>query len=151
MFGKLKSKDNSIEKSLPVGTYVHGIKVEKLPIGRYLKAINSIQNLPELLLKSCFPGMKPEEVLTMVKALDEDMLYQMMGQLVKVVPEQFLRLIAELIGADYDKIVNGLTPKELFEVLKAVWEVNEGSDFFRQIKAALGTVDLTKVATGFKS
>jgi len=127
--------NKSISLSIPQESTLHGVRIKKLPIGRYLKAIQTIKNLPELLLKSCFPGQKPDQVLGSLKELNEDTLYQMVGQLIQVAPEQFLRLVAELIEADYDHIVDNLTPKELFEVLKAFWEVNDTTDFFAQIKA----------------
>ena len=136
MFRIIK-KDKSLEKSLPQGHYVHGVRIEKLPIGRYLKAMAAVQNLPELILKGCFPGMKPEEVMAQLNALDEELVYQLMGRLLKVAPEQILLLISELIQVDFNKLLNELTPKELWDVLKAFWELNDMDSFFREAKAAL--------------
>lgn len=134
---RLLRKDKSIEASLPQSHYVHGVKIKKLPIGRYLKAIAAVQNLPEIVLKGCFPGMKPEEVMAQLNGLDEDMIYQLMGRLLKVAPEQIILLIAELIQVDFNKILNELSPKELWDILKAFWEVNDLDSFFCEAKAAL--------------
>lgn len=132
-FALSSKKDKSIALSLPADGILHGIKIQKLPIGRYLKALNVVKNLPELLLKECFPGMKPDEVLTKMKQLNEDSLYEILGRLVQVVPEQFFRLISEIVDTDYETVI-ALSPKELFDVLNAFWQVNDMSDFFAQIK-----------------
>lgn len=141
-------KDKSIPLSLPDDGILHGIKIQKLPIGRYLKALNTVRNLPELLLKECFPGMKPDEVLAKMKQLDEDSLYDILGRLVQVVPEQFFRLIAELVETDYETVI-ALTPKELFDVLYAFWQINDMTDFFAQIKSLVVRINpLQKVSSG---
>lgn len=135
-----RKTDKSIAISLPNEGHLHGIKIKKLPLGAYIKAIGTVKNLPEILLRNCFPDMKPDEVIATMKTLDQDALYAMLGRLLTVVPEQFLRLIADLIDADYDHLLNNLSPKELFEVLCAFWEVNDTTDFFNQIRAFLPKV-----------
>lgn len=144
-------RDKSIHMSVPQEYELHGVRIWKLPNGQYLKAIQACNNLPELLLKTCFPEYKPEQVLEELKTLNEDTLYQILGRLVQFVPDQFFRIISDLTAADYDYLVNELTPKETFEVLKAFWEMNDMSDFFQQIKVALmGSVALKKSKFGFK-
>jgi hypothetical protein len=149
MFGFRKT-DKSISVSLPADGHLHGVKIKKLPIGAYIKAIGVIKNLPEILLKNCFPDQKPAEVMESLKSLDQESLYAMLGRLMQVVPEQFLHLVAELIDTDYDHLVNDLTPKELFEVLRAFWEVNDTTDFMDQIKKLWPKVKLPGTNTGFK-
>lgn len=145
-------KDKSISMSLPQEYELHGVRIWKLPNGQYLKALQACNNLPELLLKNCFPGMKPDQVVEELKALNEDTLYQILGRLIQFVPEQFFRLLADLTGADYEHLVNKLTPKETLEVIQAFWEMNDMRDFFHQIKAALlGNAVLKKSKFGFKN
>jgi len=146
--------DKSINLSLPQDYELYGIRIRKLPIGSYLKAVQTVRNLPELLLKQCFPGMKPDEVLNRLKSLDESALYEILGRLLTVVPEQFLRLVAELLEADYEHLLK-LSPKELLDVFTALWKANEMKDFFGQIKALLGPeatlMNLAKKqSTGFR-
>lgn len=54
MFKRFSNRDKGIALSLPVDAVLHGIKVKKLPIGQYLKAQNTVKNLPEVLLRTCF-------------------------------------------------------------------------------------------------
>ncbi|KGE20629.1 hypothetical protein [Paenibacillus wynnii] len=131
-------RDKSITASLPQDQMLHGIKVKKLPLGQYIKALHAIENLPEIMLKELFPGMKPDQVLDKLKAIDEDTVYQLVSRLLRVVPEQFLRLVAELIDTEFEHLQDNLTPKELLEVLRAFWAVNDMTDFFVQIKMMMG-------------
>lgn len=135
---KLKDKNRSVETSIPRGYTLHGITIKKLPNGQYFKAIQTMENLPEIILKQCFPSMKPDQVIEQLKVVDENMIYGMISKLIRVVPEQFLRLIAELIDTDYEYLRDELSPKETFDVLKAFWEVNDYTDFFGEIKRLMG-------------
>lgn len=136
-FGK-KTSSGSVEASIPMSYQLNGITIKKLPNGQYFKALAAIENLPEIILKQCFPNMKPHEVLEQLKTVNEDMIFSMISRLLRVVPEQFLRLIAELIDAEYEYLRDELSPKETFDVLKAFWEVNDYSDFFADIKKMMG-------------
>jgi len=147
---KLRKTDKSISMSLPADGNLHGVRVKKLPVGAYIKAIGTIKNLPEILLKNCFPDQKPDEVVESLKKLDQEALYAMLGRLIQVVPEQFIRLVAELIDSDYEHLIS-LTPKELLEVLRAFWEVNDTTDFFDQIKALWGKVRKPAMNSGSKA
>ncbi|MNW27571.1 hypothetical protein D3C74_43700 [compost metagenome] len=151
MFGLGKKQESSITTSIPTSSTVHGITVRKLPIGQYLKALHIAENLPEIIMKECFPAMKPLEVLDQLKNVDEQALYSLVSRLIRVVPEQFLRLVAELIEADYEHLINELTPKELLDVLLAFWKANDLTDFFGILKKILPTSSpLNPLSTGYK-
>lgn len=142
--------DSSVEMSIPRERVLHGVVIKKLPIGKYLSAMQTLNNLPEILLKTCFPDMRPDEVIESMKTIDQDTLYGMLGRLLQVVPEQLFRVIADLTDADYDHIVGNLSPKELFEVLLAFWEANDLTDFIKLIKSVV--MSKAKAAsTGFKA
>ncbi|MFD3260838.1 hypothetical protein ACE3MQ_19780 [Paenibacillus lentus] len=135
---KFKAKNNSVQTSIPQSYTLHGVVIKKLPNGQYFKAIQTMENLPEIILKQCFPNMKPDQVIEQLKSVDESMIYGMISKLLRVVPEQFLRLIAELIDTEYEYLRDELSPKETFDVLKAFWEVNDYTDFFAEIKKMMG-------------
>lgn len=135
MFGK---KDKSSSLSLPRSYTLHGVEIKKLPTGQYIKALQTLENLPRIILEELFPNMQFEEILSKVKEIDEDLIWQLITKLMRIAPEQFFRLVSELIDADYDHLVNKLTPKENLEVIMAFWKANEMSDFLEQLKTMLG-------------
>ena len=48
-------KSKSTKMTLPKTKKVHGIKIKKEPIGRYLECMGELQGLPAALLEACFP------------------------------------------------------------------------------------------------
>jgi hypothetical protein len=131
---KMFKTNDATALSIPHDFGLHGIKIRKLPIGQYLKALDSIKNLPEILLKECFSGMDSCEIINKLKSLNEDSLIELAGTLIKTIPEQALKFIATLLGCSFEKLRDEVTPKELLDILKEFWKVNDMSDFFTDIK-----------------
>lgn len=120
--------------SLSLGKTIHGVVIRKLPNGAYIKALNAIQDMPEVILKGCFPGMSPDEILEEFKNITADMLPVLAGKLLANVPEQFLKFISELAEIPLDKLMNELSPKETLDILEAMWELNDLTDFFKKLR-----------------
>jgi hypothetical protein len=141
-------------KSLPKKSNVHGIEIKKLPLGAYLDAIDSMKNLPEILLKNSFPGLTPDDIMDKFKTLSSDTLLELAGNLLVTVPEQALRFIATLIGVEYKRLrddpeigLNGIK-----EILKEFWKVNDMQSFFGDLGRALQNSKLMKqMLNGSKS
>lgn len=128
-----KTKDAS-DLSMPKAKTIHGVEIRRLPNGAYIKALNSIQDMPEIILKGCFPGMNPDDILEQFQNITVDMLPVLLGKLLANVPEQFLRFISELTEIPFEKYMNELTPKETLDILEAMWELNDLTDFFKKLK-----------------
>jgi len=133
-------------KSIPLTKTIHGIEIKKLPLGAYLDAIDSIKNLPDILIKNVFPGSTPDQVLKKLQSLNADMLLEMAAGLLVTVPEQSLRFISRLIGVEYERLrddqaigLNGLK-----DILKEFWEINDMSSFFKDVGQALKSSQLMK-------
>lgn len=132
---------NLFRKSIPQSKTVHGIEIRKLPLGAYLDAIDSIKNLPEILLKNSFPGLNPDEVLGKFKTMNQDMLMELAGNLLATVPEQALRFIAKLIGVEYEKLrddpeigLNGIK-----NIMVEFWQINDMGSFFQDVWRVIQT------------
>jgi hypothetical protein len=136
MFNFKKDKDR-VGLSIPQERELYGIKIRKLYIGEYLKALNVIKNLPEILLKDIFPGADLDELFDKFKNMDENLLFEITGKMIVIIPEQMLKLIASLLDCEYEYIRDNLTPNELLEVVMAVWEINDFSPFFTNFKKIL--------------
>lgn len=133
-------------KSIPQSKIIHGIEIKKLPLGAYLNAIDSIKNLPEILLSKSFPGLTPNQVLEKFKKMDEDMLIEVAGNLLVSVPEQALRFIAALIGVEYERLrddpdigLNGIK-----DIIKEFWRANDLKNFFNDVRRAISQSSLMK-------
>ena len=133
IFEKIIKKDASTV-SVPLEQELYGVKIRKLPNGQYIKALNTFQNLPEILLEACFPGMKSDKVMEELQALDSDKLLIMAGKLIQVIPEQFLKLISNLLDIPFEKLMYELAPNETVEILQAFWEKNDLANFFVTLK-----------------
>ena len=48
--------------------------------------------------------------------------------------------LSNLTGIDEDKMRNELTPKELIEIVKEFWKMNELESFFDQMKPIITTI-----------
>lgn len=133
--------------SIPIENELHGVKIRKLPNGQYIKALNTVQNLPQLIIKGCFPGQELDEIVTFFtdpNNINTDNILAIAGKLLTVVPEQFLKLVSVLLDIPIEKLTDGLTPNETLEILKAYWEVNDMSPFFENLKKIMMGNNLMK-------
>lgn len=133
------NKNDAVAISLPIEKEIYGIKIRKLPIGQYIQAINSLKNLPEILLKEAFPNMGVDEIIQKLKTLNEDSLIELAGNLMKTIPEQALKFVSVLLDCDYKKLYNEVSPKELLEILKEFWKVNDMTNFMIDLKGMVMT------------
>lgn len=152
--GFFNKKIDASEISVPMENELYGVKIRKLPNGQYIKALNAVQNLPQLIIKGCFPGQELDEILTIFtdpNNINTDNILALTGKLLAAVPEQFLKLISVLLDIPVEKLTNELTPNETLEILKAFWEVNDMSPFFENLKKIVTGSNLMKSLTSGQS
>ncbi len=134
-----KNKD-ATERSIPVLKTLHGVQIKKLPNGAYITALNKIQDMPETIIKGCFPGQDVDDIMKFFENINSDNLVVLAGKLLANVPEQFLKFVSELTDIPYDVLMNKLTPSETLDILEALWGLNDLGHFFtRLIKKAVGS------------
>jgi len=140
-------------KSIPKSKIIHGIEIKKLPLGAYLDAIDSIKNLPEILLEKSFPGLTPDQVLNKFKSMDQDMLIQVASNLLVTIPEQALRFIAKLIGTEYEVLRNDskIGLNGIKDIIKEFWKINDMQSFFKDVWKALQGSLMKQTNTGSKN
>lgn len=129
------SRDKSVNMSEPEERVVHGIVVRKLPIGRYVKFLQTTNNLASFLLGDVFPGAENVSgLIAEIMALDRAALFDVLGKLIVSVPDKVCTLAAELLDVDPDVVCN-LSPTELTDVLLAFEEKNDLSSFFTNVRS----------------
>lgn len=139
-----RKADKSARMSLPKAKAVHGVEIKKVPIGRYIAAIKDMEELPALIVQECFPGKSLEGILASLREVDQAEVIALVSRLLVVAPAHAVRAICGIIGADEQDVLERLTPKELADVVREFWVLNDMSDFFADVwgllKRALPTL-----------
>lgn len=143
-------RDKSVKVTLPETKMVHGVEIKKVPVGRYINALKKQEELPAVILDTCFPGKSIDEIAAMFMSADRDTIIYVAGRLLASAPELAVSILCEIIGLDYEHTINTYTPTELLDIATAFWEVNDLSDFFKRAWALIKEKLLT-LTTGFKN
>jgi hypothetical protein len=128
------TKTDASQISVPIDKEIYGVKIRRLPNGAYIKALNTVQNLPEILLEACFPGMPADDILAELQSLNSEKLLIMAGRLIQVIPEQFLKIVSELLDIPFEILMDKLTPAETLIILEEYLNANDLTSFFESMK-----------------
>ena len=130
--------------SLPKTKTIHGVEIRKMPCGKYFEALQTLKDLPEDFLKELSDNeqeFKLSEMFTMENIMT------LVTRLLIILPDFTFKFLSKLMDVDEETMKNELTPKELLDVVKAFWELNELESFFDQMKSI---VDKISTLIGFK-
>lgn len=145
-----KTKSASTDMSLPKGKIVHGIEIKKVPVGKYLSAMRELEDLPAKIIKDLFPGMSLEAIMSTFTGATDETVINLALTLLRVAPEHAIDALATILNIDKDKIKNELTPKELCDVVKAFWEMNDMTAFFGDVSGLIKKL-LPTLTTGSRN
>lgn len=153
----LFKKDKSISMSIPKSYTLHGVTITKLPIAKYIAVLREINDLPSLLLGELFPeGSNLNDSFERLQNLDRSTTLALIGRLLKVVPEEFCKILSQLLNIPEERLLdvnceNPLSLSELAEIIEAFWKVNDMSDFLMTVQSLSRKAAPTrsKVNTGF--
>ena len=130
----LFKKVSSLKISAPKDKTLYGVRVRKLPIGKYIRLLHAAEELPQLLIGKAFPGQNIGEIMRYLKNLNKDNFIDLITRLLAVVPEELMKLVSELLDIPQERLLEdtpyALSPKELLEIISEFWELNDMSDFF---------------------
>lgn len=141
----MATKSNEI-KSLPKVVNLYGVEIEKKPCGKYFEALQSLKDLPEDFIKELSDNeqdFKISEMFTIENIMN------LVVKLIIILPNFTFNFLSKLMNIDRDILENQLTPKELLEIIKKFWEINELESFFEQMKPIIMKMNLTSLI-GFK-
>lgn len=130
-------RNTSANISMPKPKTVHGIEVKKVPIGVYLDAMREIESLPMDILQDLFPGKTMTEVIAELMTLTDTGMANIITRLLKVAPEYIITMLSVILGVDKARIRDYLTPKEVCDVFKEYWAMNDMSGFFADVSGLL--------------
>lgn len=150
-------KDKSIHMSIPKSYELYGVTIRKLPIAKYIAVLREVNDLPSLLLGELFPeGSNLNDSLERLQNLDRSTTLALIGRLLKVVPEEFCKILSQLLNIPEERLLdvnckNPLSLSELAEIIEAFWKVNDMSDFLMTVQSLSRKAAPTrsKANTGF--
>lgn len=136
-----KSNENL---SLPKTKRIHGVEIKKMPCGKYFETLQTLKNLPEDFIKE-LTEEKKEFKLSEMMTLEG--ITELIVKLLIILPDFTVSFLSSLTDIDEDKIRNELSPKELVDIIKEFWEINELESFFVQMKSMMSKI---MMLIGFK-
>lgn len=141
---------NSVDVSLPKARRVRGYLIERMPIGRFLQAAQTLDNLPGEVLAKLFPDR--EDAALALRTLDKNGLLTLCARAFTVLPWQALELFAQLSGLDAEKLQSdpAVGLDGLMEMVNAWLEVNNIENFIAAARELAGRARAAMTGPGCK-
>lgn len=134
--------------SLPKVEEVHGVEIKKMPCGKYFEAIELLKEMPTRFIEELEKEFKRDnEDFKLSSLMTKDNFMILVSKMLSVIPNFAIKMLAKLLDVKETKIRNELTPKELADIIKKFWEINELESFFDQTKSAMAKI---MMLVGFK-
>lgn len=140
-FGLYKKRErgrDSYSMSRPVKQNVHGITVEKAPVGRYIDFSRRLPNIVMEVLDATFPDMKPDDILHLLSGASRDpaVIRDLITRLLSVAPDKLMDVLSGIMDVPKEKLL-ALPPADLMDVMEAFWKLNDYTDFFQRARRAM--------------
>lgn len=130
------AKSNEM-KSLPKAKTIYGVEIEKKPCGKYFEALQTLKDLPEDFIKELSDNGQDFELSEMFTV---ENIMTLITRLLIILPDFTFNFLSKLMEIDRDVLENQLTPKEVLDIIKEFWEINELESFFDQVKPILSKI-----------
>lgn len=142
----------STKLSTQTGRMVRGHEVRRLPLGEYLRAIDAVREMPESVMKACFPGLDAEGILRYLRAMDKNTLMALVVRMLGIVPHEAVRLLAILTGIDEETLLTdpAIGLDGAAEMVEAFWELNGIENFMQAAERMAAKVKAIRAMVGSK-
>lgn len=118
-------------KSLAKTIKKYGVEIKKMPCGKYFEALQTLKDLPEDFIKELSDNgqdFKLSEMFTVENIMT------LITKLLIILPDFTFNFLSKLMDIDRETLENQLTPKEMLDIVKDFWTINELESFFVQMK-----------------
>lgn len=124
---------SAVTLSLPREKQVRGYTIRRMPIGQFLMALQTLQQLPGETLELLLPGLTPGSLLSRFKMLTAQELKEMAVRLLTVLPGYGISLLARLMGVEESRLLQdeAVGLDGLMEMLECWMELNGIENFIR--------------------
>lgn len=129
-------KDNSLNISSPRSYMLHGVKIHKLTVAKYVEWLKIADDLPTILFENAFPDCEnAAQLIEQITKLDKKTMLLLVSRLLTTVPTEVCNLLADLFEFDPKRLLDkdapdALTLNELMDIIIAFIKINDYSDFF---------------------
>jgi len=144
---------NSAALSVKCSETVRGYEVKRLPLGEYLRVMEAIREMPETVMKVCFPQMDAMQMLGRLREIDAQGLTELLLRAMDVVPDEAIKLLGMITGIPADALYAdpAIGLDGMMELLEAFWRLNGIENFMRAAGRLAAKLQKTRERTGFKS
>ena len=124
---------DAVTLSLPREKRVRGYVIRRMPIGQFLMALRTLQELPGEALELLLPGLTPGSLLSRFRALTAQELKEMAVRLLTVLPGYGISLLSRLMGVEEQELLQdeAIGLDGLMEMLECWMELNGIGNFIR--------------------
>ena len=128
-------RDKSVKRSAAMPIILHGVKIKKLPVAKYLAAIEAMSAPISTLLYRLFPGMSGRQLTAFLAKMTDTEVRSAVSRIITKAPAEAVRIIGQLLDIPDHRLFDedaddALTLNQLLDIVEAAWRVNDLSDFF---------------------
>ena len=128
--------NKSVQLSIPKSKTVRGYEIKRLPLGKYLQIVETINDLPQELMHAAFPGKTEMQAIAELKILTTDGIPALFLKLATAMPARAMQLISLATNVPEEKLLEdeNIGLDGAAEMLQAVIEVNGLENFIKAVK-----------------
>ena len=132
---------------------MYGIKIRKLPLGKYLELIKKVNILGKDLLEKGFNNKSIEEILDDIINLNKIELIKLMESAFNTAPELVMGFLADILEVDKEKLMDNeeIGLYELIEIVEEFIKINNLGKLIQNLKKWINILPLKIENTGYKS
>lgn len=139
--------------SLGNSKIMYGIKIRKLPIGKYLELTKKINILGKDLLEKGFCNKTIEEILEDLSNINKEELIKLFNGVLNTAPDLVIDFIVDILDIDKDKFINNeeIGLYELIEIIEVFIEINNLGKLIEKLKNLIKIKPMKIQNIGYKN
>lgn len=139
--------------SLGNSKIMYGIKIRKLPIGKYLELTKKINILGKDLLEKGFCNKSIEEILEDLSNIDKEELIKLFNAMLNTSPHLVIDFMVDVLDVDKNKLINNeeIGLYELIEIIEEFAKLNNLGKLIEKLKKLIKIMPMKIQNIGYKS
>lgn len=132
---------------------MYGIKIKKLPLGKYLELTKKVNILFNDLFEKGFSNESIEEILESIININKEELINLFNGIFKIAPDLLIDFIVDVLEVDKNKFINNneIGLYELTEIIETFIEINNLGKLMPKLKKVISMVHMKIQNIGYKS
>lgn len=123
---------------------MYGIKIKKLPLGKYLELTKKVNILFNDLFEKGFSNESIEEILESIININKEELINLFNGIFKIAPDLLIDFIVDVLEVDKNKFINNneIGLYELTEIIETFIEINNLGKLMPKLKKVISMVHM---------